>query len=453
MAGPVNPDVVLVLDSDENEPKVPNSMAEVRRIKAEEIKKKKIAESLPQYWEVPKSGDPLEYNLVEIFQKDTPVERRYIEEILKIIQNVEKARADGEKMQIPIPISFDFAKHAKYFTFVEISRIQNDRNTKMHDILVSDATRDNEKRAYGMKASKMEGVVFHGTAKKSALQFGKLGPKCVRNLHGAYGQAVYLSGLLQIPLCFAMRAEEMALVMGKSLIGRSQLSVYQQDTPNPGCDTGGTGDDWILAVFSDHAFNPEYILVISAATEQEWNDQVKMFKDASTAVIPQAVVRPKSILKPSKPCSEAASLAQVWPPLFVPPPPAAIPVKAAAQPLMMPKGGVTNTNCMRVGGVWTSVTGGPSSSPLPNQKAGTGGPSSIPLPNQKADTGGPRSSPRPKQVPVTGSGGGAGGSSLQPDDTESDDDPTNSDEDPGNSLQTDPTYKPGDGPSHKKSRL
>ena len=445
MAGPVNPDVVVVLVSDDDEPTVPNSMAEVR--------KKKINQSLPQYWEVPKSGDPLEYNLVEIFQKDTPVERRYIEEILKIIQNVEKARADGEKMQIPIPMSFDFAKQAKYFTFVDISRIQNDRNTKMHDILVSDATRDNEKRAYGMKASKMEGVVFHGTAKRSALQFAKLGPKCVRNLHGAYGQAVYLSGLLQIPLCYAMRAEEMALVMGKSLIGRSHLSVPGQDTPNPGCDTGGTGDDWILAVFSDHAFNPEYILVISEATEQEWNDQVKMFKDASTAVIPQAVVRPKSILKPSKKYSEAADLALVVPPppavspspvmvrlipsRVVVPPPAIVPSPLVAQPLMLAAGGGsgTNTKYMSVRGAWMNVTGGPSSSTLPT-----------------AGTGGPSSSPRPKQVPVTGSGGGAGGSSPQPDDTESDEGSANSYEDPGNSLKTDPTYNPGDGPPHKKNR-
>ena len=243
--------------------------------------------------------------------------------------------------------------------------------------------------------------------------------------------------------------EEMALVMGKSLIGRSQLSVYQQDTPNPGCDTGGTGDDWILAVFSDHAFNPEYILVISEATEQEWNDQVKMFKDASTAVIPQAVVRPKSILKPSKP--------------YPVPPPAVI-------PLMMAAGGSgTNTKFAHVRGAWMGVTKGPSSTPLPT--AVIGGPSSSPLPNQKAGTGGPSSSPRPKQVPVTGSGGGAGGSSpqpkqvpdtgsgggaggssLQPDDTESDDDPTNSYEDPGNSLKTDPTYNPGDGPPHKKNK-
>ena len=449
MAGSSKGDVVIVIDDDDamNDVVVPNSKAESRKRKAEEVQQK-LEKTLPPYWEIPPGGDAGEYALVEIFDSVKPINNGYLKEILEVIAKLEKARSDAVNTHDQIPFSFERARTARYFTIGTLKRIQNKLHTDMHNLLVASATRTNEKRDPGDKASVMERDVLHGTHERHALSFAKEGPKCVRNQLGAYGVAVYLSALLSIPAYYAfingIFPEKSALVMGKSLVGRNDQTYHGRDVPNTGFDTGGCGNDWILAVFSDHAFNPEYILVIVPATEQEWKDQVKMFKDADAAVIPRAaaVVGLKSILKAPKPSSEAAALAQVWPQLSVLPPPAVIPrttmvklvpsppqaqsAAVAAQAIVPPPPPQANpsavTTAQYVNGVWTCVTSGGSSSSPPG-----GGSSSSP------PGGGSSSSPPPKKDDSGGGGGGSPQYKSSPPDSD----------DPGDSVWKDPTWTPG----------
>jgi hypothetical protein len=327
---------------------------------------KKDSPIFPGEWEVPPSGDIRDYAEFLLYDITQPViKERYAKEILSVVDLLVQGRIKCDEMKNPIPVSLSAVLPAPHIRLVKLFRVQNAHNLRMFLAEKEEVTYINDKRPAQDKASVIEGIAFHGTSKKAAESVSMHGSRMEKNSIGAYGGGFYSSvDLTAIPIAYAVKngqpPEEHAIVVGRVIIGRNQQSGPMQDIPNPGFDTGGCGRGWIHTTFKNHHFHATHYLVFEISTRQEFEDQVKVIKEAAAAAVipkrgeggsvPRAsslsqppvvralMPRPPSILKPPRPQSPAVVLAPpaVVLPAAIPPPVVVLPAAPPAVVLLPP---------------------------------------------------------------------------------------------------------------------
>ena len=275
-------------------------------------------------WEIPPSGDIRDYATFTLYDAEVSVavDPKYAHEIMRVATRLDGALDKCSQTRDPIPDPFgNLVMPPPNFTLVKVIRIQNYLQRRLFRTAVEEAAIQNEKRDESERVSEMEDIAYHGTNYNAALLVTKHGALMTRCEVGAYGRGFYGALNLGIPLVYAIRnsnrfQENPAIVMGDCLVGKNSRTNAGQDIPNPGCDTGGCGNQWIHTIFDKNHFSAEYIIVFKLATEDEWDAQLKHFANASDmahGIAPPVIVIPQT--PPTTPPAAGAASGGPSPPI------------------------------------------------------------------------------------------------------------------------------------------
>lgn len=261
-------EIIVIIDSDEEDP----DGALLRGLKEK-------FPFWPDYWDIPASGNIREFLEVTIFQRNEPLTLKHADETIKCFQSIADAR-DFSVTIVPDPPT-GFSRKPKNFTIASIKRCQNFPNLRKHMLAREEVKTLNDTRPDAEKATELYGIAFHGTDVDSARNICKIGAKGAATITHAYGVGVYYGYKnISLPSDYAFRKQTHAIVMGTLAIGRNGYSTSNRYSPPDGFDTGGCGNYWIVVAFEDHLFYPEYIFELEAASETDWDEQLRGVLDA-----------------------------------------------------------------------------------------------------------------------------------------------------------------------------
>jgi hypothetical protein len=205
---------------------------------------------IPETWEKPPSGNPLEFHMPLIYDAAEGIKQEYAKEISEVISTLEDEMRRGCN---------------QFFKIRKLYRVQNYSAIQLSKIKENEIFMANEARTGKEKVAKIVRKVLHGTSESSAMSIARR-VKIVRNNVSFYGFGFYVAEVMFNPVNYALGKTEPALVFGDAAIGRNGYSQHGSDEPPAGYDSGGMGNADNIVLFDPNQMVVRYVICIEKQT-------------------------------------------------------------------------------------------------------------------------------------------------------------------------------------------
>ena len=205
---------------------------------------------IPDTWEKPPSGNPLEFHMPLIYDAAEGIKQEYAKEISEVISTLEDEMRRGCN---------------QFFKIRKLYRVQNYSAIQLSKIKENEIFMANEARTGKEKVAKIVRKVLHGTSESSAMSIARR-VKIVRNNVSFYGFGFYVAEVMFNPVNYALGKTEPALVFGDAAIGRNGYSQHGSDEPPAGYDSGGMGNADNIVLFDPNQMVVRYVICIEKMT-------------------------------------------------------------------------------------------------------------------------------------------------------------------------------------------